>query len=219
MMEYLFSILILVSLLALLLLPGSRNGPVARAGEQKQASSCMMAADPAPTPWSTPVTQRLTREEIARRLKTLAASEPPKNLSMGAMCYAPRVYEPKKAEYVCPKCGSKTAYPGHMEFIINDIPTCRRYVKEIRQIALQLDESQFCRKCSPSVKSPSLVLVVSYPGEKKSYRFSGVNGNDLLLIQEFLEGKAAHRGERDSETPLKSNMERIQQLLGIKEAL
>lgn len=218
-MEYLFSFLILVALLALLMLPGNRNVIAARAGNPKPATSGMLAADPTPAPWSTPVTQRLTREEIARRLKTLSASEPPKNLSMGAMCYAPRIYNPQKAEYVCPKCGAKTLYPERMEQLIIDIPKCRRYVKEIRQIALQLDESQFCKKCSPSVKSPSLVLVVSYPGEKKTYRHAGVNSNDLLLIQEFLEGKAVHKGERDSETSLKSNMERIQLLLGIKESL
>ncbi|MHC9541391.1 MAG: hypothetical protein AB9903_17950 [Vulcanimicrobiota bacterium] len=220
-MEYLFSFLIVAALLLLFMIPGNRAGFSAGAREQKPGITQMMAATPSPTPtpWSTPVTQQLSREEIAKRLKTLAASEPPKDLSRGAMCYAPKIYEPKNAEYVCSKCGRKTVYPGYMDFNVNDIKNCRRYVNSITQISIKLDESEFCKKCSPGVTSPKLVLVVNYPGSKKPYRFEGVSGNDLVLIKEFLEGKSVHRDSGDNETALKSNITRIQQLLGVQAAL
>jgi len=218
-MEYLFSFLIVAAFLLLFMIPGNRAGFSAGAGEQKPGITQMMAATPSPTPWSTPVTQQLSREEIAQRLKTLAASEPPKDLSRGAMCYAPKVYNAQKAEYTCPKCGRKTAYPAYMEYTISDILNCRRYAGSITQISIKLDETQFCKKCSPGVTSPKLVLVVNYPGSKKPYRFEGVSGNDFVLIQEFLEGKSAHRDSGDNETPLKLNITRIQQLLGVKAAL
>ncbi len=218
-MEYLFSFLIVAALLLLFIIPVNRARFSASAKEQKPCATQMMAATPSPTPWSTPVTKHLSRDEIAQRLKKLAASEPPKDLSRGAMCYAPRMNQPQKVEYVCPKCGKKTVYQDHMDYIINDILSCRRYVTAIKQISMQIDESQFCKKCSPKVTSPKLVLVVNYQGDKKPYRFEGVSGNDLSLIQDFLEGKSVIRDSFDNESPLKSCITRIQQLLGVKAAL
>ncbi|MGV8125324.1 MAG: hypothetical protein AB2L14_36725 [Candidatus Xenobiia bacterium LiM19] len=220
-MEYLFSFLIVAALLLLFMIPGNRAGFSAGAREQKPGITQMVAGTPAstPTPWSTPVTQRLSRGEIAQRLKILAESEPPKDLSRGAMCYAPKIYNPKKAEYICQKCGRKTVYPGYMDFNVSDIQNCRRYVNSITQISIKLDESEFCKKCSPAVKTPLLVLEVNYPGESKPHRCRGVSSSDIQFIQEFLEGKAVHKDSGDNETPLKLNITRIQQLLGVKAAL
>jgi hypothetical protein len=49
------------------------------------------------------------REELRRRLEELARSEPPLDLSSGAMCYS--VAAPSEVvEYLCPVCGQKTLY-------------------------------------------------------------------------------------------------------------
>jgi hypothetical protein len=49
------------------------------------------------------------REELRRRLEELARSEPPRDLSPGAMCYS-MMGPPAVAEYVCLLCGQKTLY-------------------------------------------------------------------------------------------------------------
>jgi len=218
-MEYLLSFLIVASLLLLFMIPGNRAGFSASAWKQKPDITQMVADTATPAPWSTPVTQRLSREEIAKRLKTLSESEPPQKLARGAMCYAPKIYQPKSSEYVCPKCGRKTVYPGYMDFDVNDIQKCRRYVSSITQISIKLDESEFCKKCSPAVKTPLLVLVVSYPGESKPHRCRGVSSSDIQFIREFLDGKAVHKDSGDNETALKSSITRIQELLGVKASL
>lgn len=51
----------------------------------------------------------MTRDEIRKRLEELAASAPPKDLSLGAMCYS-MAEPPETAAYICPRCGERTLY-------------------------------------------------------------------------------------------------------------
>jgi hypothetical protein len=89
-------------------------------------------------------------------------------------------------------------------------------VKEIKGLAVTIDESEFCRKCSPAVMSPVVILITRYPDHKDEYRAKGVNSEDLVLIREFLEGSDRHKGAQDIETPLKNHLPRLRELLGIK---
>jgi predicted RNA-binding Zn-ribbon protein involved in translation (DUF1610 family) len=174
------------------------------------------------------------RSNIGQRLETLARSDAPTQLSMGAMCYR-MAAAPVTADYVCPACGEKTIYSrraagetareySNTRFIETEIPACRRLMKSIQDLkteglTFKLDESQFCAKCSPDLEgTPKLVLVVSYEGEEKAHRIEGVTADDLGLLHEFLSGADTHKGEQGAETPLKDHLERLEELLGVEVA-
>jgi len=153
-------------------------------------------------------------------LRELARSDAPKDLAPGAMCYAPTV--PKlyvKTEYVCPKCGEKTlhAAPGAVRLLDELLPACRRRIQQLTQLPAQLDESQFCRKCSPDVKTPALYLVLQFADEAAPRRVKDVDADDLVLLAEFFAGKKKHGDAIGAETtPLKNHVRRLAELLGVK---
>jgi hypothetical protein len=135
------------------------------------------------------------------------------------MCYAP-VVRAGSADYFCPACGSKTLYSISTEStiepeFIDDIPKCRRWVKELKALDAKLDESEFCKKCRPRVKNPSLWLIIRYPEQTKVHRVKITGSEDLQLISEFVSGKDMHDGPRDSKVPLKNYLPRLSELLGI----
>jgi hypothetical protein len=88
------------------------------------------------------------------------------------MCYEVRPAK-NRLDYLCPKCGERTLYEynesaenGLLEtsvakMVRSEIATCRRELEPLRRAlgdAVSLDESQFCRKCSPDITTPRLVL-------------------------------------------------------------
>lgn len=171
----------------------------------------------------------LTREQLVQRLRDLAKSEPPKTLAFGAECYKTASL-PTSNSHVCSKCGQTTlhALPDaaseaaraavwQIQLVLDrELPACRRTIKEIVGLTAELDDTQFCKKCSPDAAKPQLVLVVRVPGQTEPQRTAGVTANDLRLIKEFLAGSAKHVGAQDMETPLKNHLPRLEQLLGVK---
>lgn len=183
-------------------------------------------ASPQETPIPVLITASLTKEEVEKKLKILAKSTAPSNLSQGAMCYKV-AGPPDRVEYVCPVCGEKTIYASKSEdnydglyyqtaeIINKDIPECRRLEKEIREISIKVDEKQFCKKCSPKILNPELILIVKYKGQSEPNVVKGVSGNDLKLLWEFFNGQNKHSDNYDNETPLKNYLERLEELLGV----
>ncbi|MGV8120204.1 MAG: hypothetical protein AB2L14_10635 [Candidatus Xenobiia bacterium LiM19] len=174
------------------------------------------------SPQTKPATQNLSREEIAAKLKKLSESPPPKDLKMGAECYKVAM-PPDRAEYLCPVCGQRTLYASEKKgrsadagFIEEDLPECRRLIKEIKGLDVSLNESEYCRKCSPDAKNPALILVVKYQGLGTPYRYRNIRSEDLILIREFMEGKDRHRDSYDFETPMKDHLKRLNELLGVQ---
>lgn len=166
------------------------------------------------------------REDIKQRLQKLADSKAPVLNKMGAMCYE-MAGPPETVQYICPKCGEKTHYTlgkdgeegsdWHVNnFIEYELEPCRRAIKAIKGLDIRLDELQFCRKCSPDVKSPKLAIVITYEGEKEPHRVEGISRNDIQLIAEFLSGSNKHTDEYDCETPLKNHAKRLSELLGVE---
>ena len=155
------------------------------------------------------------RQWLEQKLLKLQKSSPKKYKHVGAMCYdiAP---PPATTDYICPKDGERTQYPlkNQTYYLVRDIGSIRDMVRNINAIFLVLDESEFCKKCSPDVKDPQLVLIVKIPGTP-DHRFRGVMLEDLILLKEFSEGKEVHKGSHDEETPLKDYIPRIEKLLGI----
>ena len=165
----------------------------------------------------------LSKQDIITQLKELAQKPAPKKLSMGAMCYKV-AGPPDRVEYVCPVCGEKTLYANNknnmndnyrvISLIDRDLPVCRTTIKKIKGIKIELDETQFCKKCSPKIKEPQLGMVVYYESDKP-YCVWGVSENDILLLSEFFSGSDKHQSDYGQEYPLKDSIERLEQLLGV----
>ncbi len=196
------------------------------------AGGCSRATPPVPQ--SPPIVtvegvKSLDRSAVRAMLKRLADAPPPAQLAMGAMCYAVSL-PPDRVDYICPKCGERTLYDnsqyksdqpfdrGIAWTIDRDLPHCRSEFQELRKIAghaIELDETQFCRKCSPNVTRPKLVLHISYK-DGTVRDVNGIDHNDLRILREFLSGKRKSKGDNEGESPLKDELPRLQQLLGVE---
>jgi hypothetical protein len=154
----------------------------------------------------------------------------PSRQMLGAMCYevAPPL---RRADYVCPKCGERSLYDENTpspdqrtknrvaRVVAYEVPSCRREVAEIGRVAsnakVSLDESQFCRKCSPNVTAPKLVLHVSYRGKIRD--IEEINHEDLRILREFFAGKLLKEADDDRMMlPLEYRRTRLHELLGVK---
>ncbi len=158
-----------------------------------------------------------SRKDIKKKLLELFSKPKPKTLAMGAMCYE-MAAPPERAEYVCPACGEKTIYTiKRSEFIQWYLPQARRMIKNlnIKGIGVKLDESQFCKKCSPKIENPQLCLHINYAGESKPHQVCSIYPNDIGLISEFMNGKVKHKTQNDEEEPLVKHIDRLQKLLGV----
>lgn len=144
-------------------------------------------------------------------------------MPIGAMCYSIAVV-PERTDYVCPTCGDKTLYafdntledPNAFQrswdvaTISNEIESCRRLVKQINNFDIELDESQFCKVCSPGIECPQLGLAVKHPDKSKLHRVWGVNEYDLTVIKAFTDGQLQTKEFSDT------RVRRLEELLGVK---
>jgi hypothetical protein len=168
-----------------------------------------------------------SKTQIEEKLKHLAKTPPPTELAFGAMCYSSS-YCIGTISYICPICGGKTNYSDkekrtrkHNEETFYDvckrINACRREIQKVKGINISLNESEFCKHCSPYTTNPTLYLLVNISGESKTIKIPDVSWTDIRLIQEFLSGSLVHKGYRNDEFLLVNYIERIKELLGIKE--
>jgi hypothetical protein len=166
---------------------------------------------------------KLEREEIKQLLRNLPASADWELDKIGAMCYK-SAGPPKRAEYSCPTCGAKTLYILEKDndsykltiFLKWGLDQSRRLISEIKGIQVELDERQFCKKCSPNVKSPELALNIKLPGETDSHHVK-ITEEDIKLLIEFTQGEITHeyRSWFEGETMLKMHKNDLERLLGI----
>lgn len=162
--------------------------------------------------------QSLDRSEIQQKLSKLMATPSPTDLKHGACCYA--VAEPpKRAEYVCPNCGEKTLYTKSNAATVEwTLPYARKCFKELTDVlphGAALYETQFCRKCSPGIREPQLVLKIEYKDGPR-HMVEGVTCEDLQLLKDFLSGSPVHDAGQLGDKPLKDYGERLQELLGVE---
>lgn len=193
-------------------------------------SGCSTRTSPAPTPIvSVEGMQSLDRAAVRAMLKRLAETPPPTQLATGAMCYA-MASPPNRADYICPKCGERTLYDnskyktekpydmGIAWTVERELPYCRSEFQELRKIAghaIEFDESQFCRKCSPNVTKPKLVLHISYKDDNVR-DVEAIDHHDLRILRKFLAGELKTTSDNEGEAPLKNDLPRLQELLGVK---
>ena len=171
--------------------------------------------------------KRIPRAEIAERLRRLAKSTTPDIRQIVAMCYD-MAAPPMRAEYVCPVCGAKTIYaaaesedvfeyfPGNESInkVRWTIESCRRNVPLIKGLAVELDETQFCKNCSPDIETPKLGLVITYE-DGSVHKVWGIESKDVELIKAFMAGEKTVGAPLD-EKPLKDYTNRLEELLGVK---
>jgi hypothetical protein len=164
-----------------------------------------------------------SRKQIDEKLKHLAETPAPTKLSFGAECYKMAFKDYSVYEYVCPVCGEKTIYKKGtnsersvlIENLENNLNSCRNEIEKVHGLNIKLDESQFCKHCSPNTENPQLCLLVNIGGQSYTTRVCNIENKDIQLIYEFLNDKLVHTGEQDEETPLVNNIDRIKKLLGL----
>ena len=214
-MHYIVLGLVIVVVTLVLLLAGPGRSSRAQNLSTSEAPVAAQVNDKPIEPATNTVTSP-TRLWLEQKLIKLQKTSPKSSdIREGAMCYEPGP-PADTVDYICPKDGERTHYTrGNQVFIsVEDIAPIRAMLKTINIVYLTLDESELCRKCSPDINDPQLVLVVRIPGAPM-HRFRGVNYEDIVLIREFLAGEEVHNGDSDSKTPLKDYIPRIEKLLGI----
>jgi hypothetical protein len=156
------------------------------------------------------------RSAIKEKLEVLAKTPAPTDLKQGAMCYTV-VNTSDSTYYSCPKCGEKTLYTKNAgRFVQRELPGCRSMANTLSEINLTLDESQYCKKCSPDIVSPQLCMTYKLSDDTSETNICGIDSDDLEIMKEFLQGTEKHEAGQGREVPLKDYLPRLQQLFGIK---
>jgi hypothetical protein len=160
----------------------------------------------------------LSRQDVEEMLTELAKKPIDKKLAVGAMCYS--VAAPHFQDiytYICPNCNEKTLYTNIFAGIVKqEIPLCKRLLKDFDKNFIFLDESQFCKICNPEIENPSLLLKIKFNKEKEIFIFNNINSFDLKLLIEFFSGNNILKEMTGTEYPLKNYIPRIKEILGIK---
>ena len=127
-----------------------------------------------------------------------------------------RYFEPKLFEF---KFFDRDAN----EYLLYEVRNCREAIKNIKGIHIALDESEFCKHCSPSTINPTLYLLVNIDGEPNTIKIPNVSYMDIRLLEGFLNYKAtdceilsAYHIKYNSETSSAKYIKRLKELLGIK---
>ena len=158
-----------------------------------------------------------TRQEVDRLLDKIAKSPPPENLSFGAMCYA-TIGPPMREEYVCPVCGTKTLYTSKEErkgfYEIVHVFSYREQCETLRKLGwdVKLDESFLCSKCRKPEQSKDFFIVVTIDGKTTRTK---MQRDDLTKLIAFAKKERVWKTRQDMEIPLKKELPRIRELLGM----
>ena len=162
----------------------------------------------------------LTQEQLDTLLNELAQKPAPKNLSFGAMCYMVAM-PPERKEYVCPVCNAKTIATTDASWIGRFLDTYRQLMQQVKALGLDatLDERSLCETCRAKMERPpeiGIFFIEVKIGEKT--KRTAINIDDFLKLIAFLEKKDKWTGRTGRELPLKDELPRIRQLLGMPEA-
>ncbi|MFO7627702.1 MAG: hypothetical protein R6V62_10610 [Candidatus Fermentibacteraceae bacterium] len=185
-----------------------------------------MSPCPPPGPWpGSPSTRRVpsrccaccTAAGKVRLLLSRVEREEAPDFVMGAMCYSP-VALPERVEYVCPVCGERTFY-GQYEgsFVQWELPAMRRMVEEMEGngfFELLLEET-FCGHCTAGDPTGEARLLVVY-AEGDTVR-TPVCLNDLQMLEGLVRGELSYTQSNDSQSPLRSSLDRLRTILGMEE--
>lgn len=107
-------------------------------------------------------------------------------------CYEP-IMEDLVVEYVCPACGEKTIYDSQWGFEADNVQVLRRRMNKLSNYPeVRLDESQFCRKCTPDVKELPLAQLVFTFDDGTSLSEPVLRKEKIDLLVEMISGKTPY---------------------------
>jgi hypothetical protein len=133
----------------------------------------------------------------------------------GATCYAPTPSPSRmQADYICPMCGERSVYMNgsHAGALLLELPEIRALVAEIQNTtgaAVSLDESQFCRKCSPKITNPKLVLRIAINGEPV-HEIDSITVGDLCNARDYFWGTLSPQSKAAWNSPLKDLLPQLE---------
>ena len=159
----------------------------------------------------------LTQEQLDSLLKELAQKPAPKNLLPGATCYKVAM-PPERKEYVCSGCSAKTIFKNDIGEMERSLDTYRRQIQQINNLGLDatLDERSMCAMCRAKMKpSPEIgdFFIEMRIGGKTTR--TKIEYGDFPKLIAFLEKKDKWTTGAGSERPLKDELPRIRELLGM----
>ena len=161
----------------------------------------------------------LTQEQLDSLLKELAQKPAPKDLLPGATCYKVAM-PPERKEYVCPGCSAKTIFKNDIGGIERSLDTYRRQIQQIKALGLDaaLDERSMCETCrakmEPSPEIGDFFIEVKIGGKTTRTK---IGYGDFPKLIAFLAKKDKWTAGAGRELPLKNELPRIREILGIPE--
>lgn len=156
--------------------------------------------------------------DLLRMLENIEkADEPPPVI--GAMCYEP-VALPPVTEYLCPVCGEKSVYDSAWDdwalLSIDEARSVFASIDSLTDYDLRLDETDLCSTCSADGDSVhTLYLEVTHPGG--TVHRSAVTVEDLRVLEGFFAGSLDYPTSNDGTLPLKPQLGRIREILGLED--
>ncbi|MBP5548006.1 MAG: hypothetical protein J6X58_03825 [Bacteroidales bacterium] len=169
--------------------------------------------------------EKLSREELVARLKEVAKDKTEFQPHIGAMCYEPMM--PCMQEGECEHCGKKYEFfdydsNGVWEF---------EMLRDIASLGYDVMLEYWCDECVaasnlrdgnddlPNDYEPhghNMVLFFRL-NEQEPYHVSLLKDyRDLQVLKAFLFNKRSFTGSFDSKVPLRSKLDRIEKMIGIK---
>ena len=97
-----------------------------------------------------------------------------------------------------------------VQIVVWRMNQCKHKIKNTKGIHISLDESEFCKYCSPFIKEPKLCLLVNIDGASDTVKTRDISYYDIELLQKFLDGNTFYCDE------LAYHKNRLKELLGIK---
>ena len=183
-------------------------------GETQSASAVATEEEPRQNA-ETDTTEFLTRADVRVRLRELAESPSPGNLSSGG-CLYPSM-PPDTVFYVCPRCKKKTPHidSSIKWFIWDKLRPSRSLVSAVTNLFVALNERGFCGNCRSRIPNPELCLEVRCRGESEVHRTCGISRHEVTLLTEFLRGERKHTERTGRQTSLKFYLRVLEGLLGV----
>jgi len=162
----------------------------------------------------------LTREQLDKMLVETAKKPVTSELREGAMCYSRgEPSDPERTEYVCPLCKTKT-YHTKRENVwhVQDAMKYRRQIKRVNKLGLNatLDETDLCSQCRRDKTTDIINFDIVVAQDNRSIR-TQLWSFDLTLLIAFLEKKDVWGTGNDGTRPLKNELPRIREILGMDE--
>jgi hypothetical protein len=114
--------------------------------------------------------------------------------------------------------------PEYLHYIY-DIRVFRAEIQKIKGIHIALDESEFCKHCSPYfIENPTLYLLINIEGESDTIKTANISWLDIRLLQFLFNGNFTQRDKMPHETTVSFSdavkemdyIKKIKELLGIK---